>query len=95
MAEHEILKYNVNPVILDQLVKDETTLPPRDTKVNQTGRPKTKRKRIRNVVLQTDRKPIQCSICNELGHNKRTCPTQSKPDGTNDDGNLTSNRDIT
>ena len=95
MAEHEILRYNVNPVILDQLIKDETTLPPRDTKVNATGRPKTKRYRVRNMVPTSDRKPIQCGICHEVGHNTRTCAVRSKPGRTAIDRNNTSNRDIT
>lgn len=39
-ADHDILKYNVNPVVLETLVKDEKTLPPRATSANRTGRPK-------------------------------------------------------
>ena len=94
MAEHEILRHNVNPVILDQLIKDERTLPPRDTQVNQTGRPKTKRIRVHNKVENSERKPIQCSICHEVGHNIRTCLLRYEP-GRTVINNFTSNRDIT
>ena len=87
-AEHDILKYNVNPVVLETLVKDEKTLPPRATSANRTGRPKTKRLRVRNVAPSTDRKPIQCSVCHEVGHNSRTCLLRLR-------NNDFSNRDIT
>jgi hypothetical protein len=71
---HEILKCNINPVIMDTLITDKNeTILPLVVVVKQPGRPQTKRLRSRSKCTNPEHSSIICSICNEKGHNKRTC----------------------
>jgi hypothetical protein len=71
---HQLLKRNINPVIMDTLITDtdETVLPP-VVVVKQPGHPQTKRLQSRSKCTNPEHSSIICSICNEKGHNKRIC----------------------
>jgi MULE transposase domain len=82
---HELLRRNINPVIMDTLItdRDETVLPPLVV-LKQPGRPQTKRLRSRSKCSDPEHSSIICSICKEKGHNKRTCMARKKTTTTNE-----------
>jgi hypothetical protein len=65
---HELLKQNINPVIMDTLIIDkyETILPPVAV-VKQLGRPQTKRLQSPLKCTNPEHSSIICSICNVKG----------------------------
>ena len=67
---------NISTVSLSTLVNDGITLPPNYTRKRQAGRPKKKRLRKRSKYEKPEDSIIVCSICNQHGHNKRTCETR-------------------
>ena len=71
----ETYSWFVQPVSIQDLESDPNIHPPIIKK--QRGRPKTKR--IRKGAYK--RKPKQCSICKEFGHDKRSCRKQPIANG--------------
>jgi hypothetical protein len=71
---HELPSRNINPVIMDTLISNnkETGLPP-DVVGRQPGRPQTKRLCSWSKCDKPEHSTIICIICNDRGHNKRTC----------------------
>jgi hypothetical protein len=69
---HKLYVDNVFPVCMDNLKHDGVTKPPL-VRGRQTGRPRTKRIRRRSEVVDSSASKVQCSLCRQHGHNKRTC----------------------
>jgi hypothetical protein len=65
-----IFRYNLHPVILDNLPQDEVTKPPKTTTKQRAGRPRSVRIRTKK---QTEKSKIKCSVCHMQGNNKATC----------------------
>lgn len=65
---------NINPIIIDNLVKNVVTKDPINTGKRQSGRPVTVR--IKKWALCDENFSIKCSICKNIGHNKRSCKRQ-------------------
>ena len=75
----EITKQNINPIILNNLVKDSSVLPQRSIGKNTTGQPRTKR--IRNRVVHPEerkRKIAHCSKCGQEGHHSSACDARKE-----------------
>ena len=66
--------YAILPVDKHCLQVDESAKPPKPRVL--PGRPKKQRIRSRNEILESRQ---HCSICNELGHNQRTCDSRAAP----------------
>jgi hypothetical protein len=66
--------YPVRPVLIENLVKDDSIQPPEFQK--QAGRPRTKR--IRRKPHSRDTRVMTCSACGEQGHNRATCSNRPK-----------------
>jgi hypothetical protein len=72
--ELEMLSDNIIPVCIANIARDGRTLPPKQSKKRQAGRPKKKRIRKRSRYAHTpEDSNVVCSRCYERGHNVRTC----------------------
>jgi hypothetical protein len=67
---NNLYKDNINPVVIDTLSSDNTTMPPPKTNKRQPGRRSNKRKQRRSFSENT----VHCSNCGQKGHNKKRCP---------------------
>ena len=67
---HGLYERNIVPVVMDSIIFDGKTKPPRALH-QTTGRPRVKRIRRRSELAGES--PVSCSNCGERGHNRRTC----------------------
>ena len=67
-----ILRKNINPVIIDNITHDGNTKPPKESKKRKPGRPKTVRIRTKRQKTNPENQ-ITCSKCQMKGHNSATC----------------------
>ena len=73
-TQQDLLAKNINPVVMDMLVRDAKTLPPKSSNKQQGGRPSKKRIQNRSKLIDpSTQSTMICSKCKESGHNKRTC----------------------
>jgi len=75
-----LFKTNINPVCLEHVHYDGETKPPYCSK-RQPGRPKSKRFRRRSEFLNAEDSKIKCGMCNQRGHNSRTCERRNQEHG--------------
>jgi hypothetical protein len=72
--ENKMLSGKIKPVCTAMIKRDGKTLPPRQSKKRQAGRPRKKRLRKRSRWAHTPEKSnVVCSRCHQRGHNIRTC----------------------
>jgi hypothetical protein len=61
------------------LVKDGITRSPQNNGKQQAGRPKVRRIRNRSKYEEPEEESrIVCSLCNQRGHNRKTCVAQKE-----------------
>ena len=72
-AEKEVLRRNINPVVVDSLSYDGTTKPPKKGRTKRRGRPKKRRLHKHSKFVDAKDSPITCHICGKNGHNQQTC----------------------
>jgi hypothetical protein len=78
---HEMMKRNINPVVMEMLeATDELKCLPPVPVNKQSARPRTKRLRLgrSHFSKPEEDSTIICSLCNARGHNKRTCVLRKK-----------------
>ena len=74
---HKLYKDNITSVSLTTLVNDELTMPPPNIRKRQAGRPKTRLLRKRSKYATPEESIIICALCNQRGHNRRTCEARN------------------
>ena len=90
--EKDLLRLNIVPVCMETLTPDGVTNPPVPLMENRRGRPKKERLRSRSLPRDDNdkkRAPIVCSICSNVGHNKRTCARREPGRRANDSRRVT------
>jgi hypothetical protein len=72
-SHQKLFSKNIVPVVIDQLVMDGETCPPNNKGKWQAGRPKVRHIQNRSKYTVAEESPIICSLCQQRGHNKKTC----------------------
>lgn len=85
-CERALLKRNIRTVCINLLRRDKQTKPPYQPAVeeeeveqkNPVGRPKKDARLRRRSDYDKETSPIVCKICQQRGHNSRTCARRKK-----------------